>query len=682
MKFDMGWMQSYLENEVDADVLSEALTHCGFLVETRDEAGDTEVWDMEATTNRPDVMCHRGMAREASVATGSPLKPFDTSVAEGESLAADLASVEIQAPDLCRRYAARVIRGARLLPSPEWMQRRLENCGVRPINAVVDATNYVLLETGQPLHAFDLSHLEGRRIIVRRAGEGEILRTLDGEERKLRSEDLVIADGSRAVALAGIMGGADSEISEDTVDILLESAHFEAIPIRRTARRLGMHTEASHRFERGTDPEMVLKAADRAAALIAELTGGEVCRGAIDIYPRPWTPEKLRIDSERVSAFAGVEITTGRAAEILEGLEFKPRVEGSTIEVEIPSHRVDVQLKADLYEEIIRHVGYANIPAVLPTLRTPPGKRNPNWELVDRGRQAAISCGLAESISYAFIDPEADARLKDWPLSPGKTIALGNPLAQTQGVMRISLLPGLISAARESLSLGGDSVALFEQGRVFGLDGSAKPLEAERLGIVLSGGGPGWPGVQTLGFAEIKGVVQSMLDACGFSDISWKPGGIQWLDEARGAAVLQDAGGRIIGLCGALGETESKSSGLKRQLWVAELNLDAAPKELPLPRFIALPRFPSVSADMTIEHETSLSYQALEDAITGAHSDLVEEIRMLARYEGKGLPKNRVRTTIRLVYRHPERTLTQEEINEAQEGLRRELAAGLGVSFA
>jgi len=682
MKFDPGWIQSFLKEDVELDVLAEALTHCGFLVETRDRVESGEVWDMEATTNRPDVMCHRGMAREAAVATDNTLRPLETALEEGRELSADLASVEIQAPELCRRYVARVLRGVKLVESPKWLRDRLENCGVRPINAVVDATNYVLLESGQPLHAFDLSLLEGRRIIVRRARDGEVLETLDGVERKLGSEDLVIADGVKPVALAGVMGGADSEISEQTVDILLESAHFEAIPIRRTARRLGMHTEASHRFERGTDPEMVRTASDRAAALIAELTGAVVCRGVIDVYPRPWTPSELEIDSEKLSAFAGVEISAERAARIFDGLEFQPRVEASRIRVEVPSFRVDVELKADLYEEVIRHVGYAAVPSVLPTLRTPPGRRHPNWELVDRGRGAGMKCGLAEVITYAFIDPEADRRLGEWPLAPGTSIELGNPLAQTQGVLRISLLPGLVGAARESLSLGGDSAALFEEGRVFGLDADGNPRETERLGILLAGAGPGWPGVDAVTFPELKGVVESLLRDCGFSDISWKAGGTKWLDETKGAAVLEDASGRVIGLAGALGALDIGARHLKKTLWVAEIDLDAAPEQLPLPRYQSLPRYPSVIADMTVEHRSDLEYGQLEAAVRKAAGELVEEIRMMARFSGKELPKERVRTTIRLVYRHPERTLVQEEINEAQERLRSELASSLGVSFA
>lgn len=682
MKFDLGWMQSYLESPIEAKSLSEALTHCGFLVETRDVAGNTEIWDMEATTNRPDVMCHRGMAREAAVATGVGLKDLQIDLREGDDLSADLASVEIEAPDLCRRYVGRVLRGARLVESPGWMQERLENCGIRPINAIVDVTNYVLLETGQPLHAFDLSLLEGRRIIVRRAREAEVLRTLDGEERRLQSEDLVIADAGRAVALAGIMGGADSEISVETTDIFLESAHFEALPIRRTARRLGMHTEASHRFERGTDPEMVAVAADRAAALIAELTGATICRGAIDIYPRPWRPAKLKIDSLKLSRFAGVEIAADRAAKIFEGLGFQPQVSGTGIEVEPPSFRVDVELKADLYEEVIRHVGYAAIPSALPTLRTPPGKRNPNWELVDRGRNAAIGCGLAEVISYSFIDPLIDQRLQQWPLNPGKSIVLDNPLAQTQGVMRISLVPGLIAAARESLSQGSDSVALFEQGRVFGLDPDGAPREAERLAVVLCGNGAGWPGIESVAFSEIKGVVESLLKSCSFPELHWESNENSWLNPAEGSAVLKDGGGRVRGICGALAEKETKAWNLKRRLLIAELDLDAAPESLPLHHFKALPRFPAVAADMTVEHDESLTFEGLNRVLRAEAGDAVEEISLLARYEGKGLPTGKVRTTLRLVYRNLERTLTQEEINQAQEKLRAKLTEVLGVGFA
>ena len=278
MIFDSEWLREHLAGAPDFDTLAEGLTDCGCLVEVRERGDGAEKWDVEVTTNRPDAMNHRGLAREAALATDATLLPLDIEFEESDEDAAELAAVEIADGAACSRYVARVIRGVTVGESPEWMCRRLLNCGVRPINVVVDATNYVLLELGQPLHAFDLERVRGRKIAVRPAAAGEKLTTLDGEERELDPSMLMIADGEGVVALAGIMGGADSEIGESTTDVLLESAHFDALSVRRTARRLGMHTEASHRFERGTDPEMAAVACDRAAALIAELAGGRVTR--------------------------------------------------------------------------------------------------------------------------------------------------------------------------------------------------------------------------------------------------------------------------------------------------------------------------------------------------------------------------------------------------------------------
>jgi phenylalanyl-tRNA synthetase beta chain len=293
MIFDSDWLTELLDEAPGLDTLAEALTDCGCLVELREPGDGAEKWDVEVTTNRPDAMNHRGLAREAAVAANCRLRPIEFDLEEVDEDASALASIEIADPALCSRYVGRVIKGVTVGPSPDWLQRRLTNCGIRPINAVVDATNYVLLELGQPLHAFDLDLLRQQKIVVRPAEDGEKLTTLDGEERELDPSMLMIADGEGVVALAGIMGGADSEIHEGTTDVLLESAHFNDLSVRRTSRRLGMHTEASHRFERGTDPEMAATACDRAAALIAELAGGRVCRGRIDVYPSPWEPRKM-----------------------------------------------------------------------------------------------------------------------------------------------------------------------------------------------------------------------------------------------------------------------------------------------------------------------------------------------------------------------------------------------------
>jgi phenylalanyl-tRNA synthetase beta chain len=674
MIFDSDWLTEYLDDAPDLDTVAERLTDCGCLVELREKGDGAEKWDVEVTTNRPDAMNHRGLAREAAVATKSRLRPVDFELSECDEDACDLAAVEIADPELCSRYVARVIRGVSVGSSPEWMQRRLVNCGVRPINAVVDATNYVLLELGQPLHAFDLDLVRGRRIIVRPAHTGERLATLDGEERTLDPSMLMIADGEGVVALAGIMGGADSEINDDTTDVLLESAHFSALSVRRTARSLGMHTEASHRFERGTDPEMAATACDRAAALIAELCGGRVCRGRIDIYPRPFAPQQMDFAIQALSDFAGFEIPPHRVVEILDGLEFLPELEDDLVRVTVPSHRVDIERVPDLFEEVIRHVGYGAVPSELPVLPTTPGHRNPNWELIDRARDAAVAAGLNEVMTWSFIDPETDELVGSQPLCPGEPLALENPLAKTQGVMRRSLLPGLLSAAQANLNQGERTLAFFEQGRVFNLD-SAGPREHERLGIVLLDEG----GSSEARFLRLKGVVESICERVGLLALEWKRGGKPWFAENVGA-ILESEDGRPVGMAGSVVPNIAARWNLGANLMVAELDIDSA-IEPALPRYETLARYPSVIMDMTVEHGEDLDYAELESATRENAGRWVEELSYITRYhlpDGSG----RVRTTQRLVYRHPDRSLTQEEVNAEDTKLREGLAKRLGVTFA
>ena len=675
MIFDSEWLTEHLDGAPDLDTLAARLTDCGCLVELREAGDGAEKWDVEVTTNRPDAMNHRGLAREAAVAADAVMRPLEFALEETGEDAASLASVEVEEGSACSRYVARVIRSVSVGSSPDWMQRRLLNCGVRPINAVVDATNYVLLELGQPLHAFDLDLVRGRRIIVRPAEAGEKLMTLDGEERELDPSMLMIADAGGVIALAGIMGGADSEIHEGTTDVLLESAHFDALSVRRTARRLGMRTEASHRFERGCDPEMAAVACDRAAALIAELTGGRVCKDRIDVYPQPWEGQRMEFSVAALSAFAGLEIPTQRALEIFRGLGFAPEGQGDLIAVTVPPFRVDIERVPDLYEEVIRHVGYDAIPSQLPILGTTPGQRNPNWELVDRAREAAVSAGLAEVMTFSFIDPEIDDQVTTGPLCPGAPLPLDNPLAQNQGTMRRSLLPGMLAAAGANLNQGERSLAYFEQGRVFSLGGDG-PEEHERLGVVLSAE----DGKTEERFARLKGVVEHLIDEVGLPAVRWVRGGAPWLIADAGA-VLTDDDGTAIGLAGMLSAELAARWDLRQDVAVAELDLARAAEPAP-PRFEPLPRHPAVTADMTVEHSAELTFSELEEAVRELKSEQVSSVDLAARYTGAGLPEGSVRTTLRLVYRHPERSLTQDEVNAAQESLRRRLAERLGITFA
>jgi len=675
MIFDSEWLIEHLAGAPDLDTLADRLTDCGCLVELREHGDGAEKWDVEVTTNRPDAMNHRGLAREAAVATGATLRPLEFDLEENDENAAELAEVEIADDAACSRYVARVIRGVTVGESPEWMRRRLLNCGVRPINVVVDATNYVLLELGQPLHAFDLERVRGRRIVVRPAVDGEKLTTLDGEERELDPSMLMIADGQGVVALAGIMGGGDSEIHESTTDVLLESAHFDALSVRRTARRLGMHTEASHRFERGTDAEMAAVACDRAAGLIAELAGGRVCRGRIDVYPRPFETPQMELSIAALSAFTGLEIPAERAVEILEGLGFAPEHVGDVVRVTVPPWRVDIDRVPDLYEEVIRHIGYDAVPSELPVLPTNPGRRNFNWELIDRARDAAVSAGLVEVMTWSFIDPETDDLVATQPLCPGPSLPLDNPLAQTQAVMRRSLLPGLLAAANTNFNQGQRRLAIFEQGRVFSLV-DQRPQEHERIAVLLADE----VGEPEERFVRLKGIVDDLVRRIGLPGVSWKRGGSPWLDPGAGAE-LQTADGATIGCAGILSRELAERWDLRHEAAVAELDLERA-TEPPLSKFRPLHRHPPVVVDVTVEHPADLSYAELQRAVNDLASEWVEDLSLLVRYRDENALAGLVRTTLRLVYRHADRSLTQEEVNEAHERLRRGLVERLGVALA
>ncbi len=681
MRFDAAWVHDLLEDAPGFDELALKLTACGFNVEVREPDGDSEIWDVDVTTNRPDAMNHRGLAREAAVACGARLKPLELRLEERPEPTSELISVAIEAPELCGRYVARIVRGVHQTASPDWLTRRLERCGIRPINAIVDATNYVLMELGQPLHAFDLDRIAGRRIVVRRAQSGETLTTLDGEQRTLDPSLLVIADDERALALAGIMGGATSEIDETTTDVLIESASFDTLTIRRGARKLGMHTEASHRFERGTDPAMPPRAADVAAALIATLAGGTVCAGRVDVNPRPFEPRSLGLDPRRLSAFAGLDIDPKEMVRILDGLGFTPRIVRGLIEVTVPSWRVDIERVQDLYEEVIRHVGYGTVPSVLPVLPVVPGERRGHWPVIDRARDAAVAAGLVEVVTYSFISPQQDETVLELPLVTSGPVRLDNPLSRTQAVMRRSLLPGLLGAARLNFNQGENDLAFFEEGRVFVSNGS-RPAESERLGLLVAGQTGPWDRRRQVCFADLKGIIEAIAARTGFGALTWDSGGTAGcLDEAE-SAILHDAEGRTVGYAGLLRADKAAAPDLRQPVYIAELDLDLAPTKLPVPHFEDLPRFPAITADMTVEHPVTLVYAELEGAVRRLASPLVERVELVVRYRGKGLPADTVRTTLRLVYRHRERSLTQEEVNVEQETLRTRLAAALHVRFA
>jgi phenylalanyl-tRNA synthetase beta chain len=677
MKFVLSWLRDHLASDAGGDELAERLTACGMNVELREQWDSDETWDVDVTANRPDALNHRGLAREAAAQCGT-LSPLDATVAEGATPVADLAKLTVEDAAGCPRYCARVVRGVTVAPSPAWLAARLERCGIRPINNVVDATNYVLLDVGQPLHAFDLARLEGREIRVRRTRSRESITTLDGVARALDPDDLVIADAVRPVAVAGVMGGAATEISAGTRDVLIESASFDPGSVRRAARRLGLATEASRRFERGADRAMARTAADLAAALIVRLAGGEVAAGVLDSAPELPPPPTITLSLRRLAAFAGCEIPTDFVVRVLAALELAPRTEGDAVTCTVPSHRVDLELAEDLYEEVLRHFGYDRIPSALPPLCGGPGKRLGSWPLTERAREALVAVGAAEAITFSFVSAEAEAATADSPLAArGGIVEVANPLSARMTTMRRSLLAGLVEAAAGNLRRDAERVLVGEIGRVY-LRRNGAVEEQERLALALGGNTGMWDAVREADFFDLKGVVDAILDELGVSDAAWRPTKAGVLAPGEGAEVV--ARGEVIAVAGKLAEEAATVFDLPGSLWVAEIDLAAA-AERPQPRFVALPRFPAVVADLTVRHRLDLGYEALATAVRGAGPAWLESVAPVVRYRGEGVGADEVKTTLRLVYRHPERSLTQDEVNAAHFALMGRLAGELAVSF-
>ena len=518
MLFSRAWIGEYVDLP-DTDELVEGLTQVGLNVEGVETQEDDEVLDLEVTPNRPDCMNHLGVAREVAVRFGSELRPPEVREIELGDV-----GVDIQVADLadCPRYVGVVVDGVTVGPSPEWLTRRLTSIGVRPINNVVDVTNFVLWEMGQPLHAFDLDTLAGGTVCVRRAGQKETLTTLDGVERQLDPDVLVIADADRTVALAGIMGGADTEVKESTGRILIESAHFHPTVVRKAASKLGMHTDASHRFERGTDPEGCARAAVRAAQLLADVAGGEMRPGVADVADegRCWHPQGS-LDHHRLQSFGGVEVAAEEVERILGALGYEAKKGEGGWRVTQPSWRYYDQESfreqgeipeiwpADLYEEVLRVVGFDAIPATLPRISQPDAGSSLTF-LADRSlRHRIAGLGFIETISYAFESEKANQSFASI-LADADPVEVRNPVSESFRWMRRSVLPGLVEAAQFNQRYGAETVELFEVGHIFTGDGR----EVDALGLVVGGGlSTPWDRDRGWDFYSLKGAIEDLLPA-------------------------------------------------------------------------------------------------------------------------------------------------------------------------
>jgi phenylalanyl-tRNA synthetase beta chain len=689
MRFSLDWLRQYVELEETAEAVAAALTSVGLAVEGIERFGEDALLDIEVTTNRADAMNHCGVARELAVKLRRPLRHPDAVPVEAGAACGEAVAVTLDDPR-CLRYAARVVRGVRVAPSPEWLRRRLEAIGHRPINNVVDVTNFVLWELGQPLHAFDLGKVRAGQgggspqIRVRAARAGERLVTLDGVERELAAGMLIIADARRPIALAGVMGGLDTEVNGGTREVLLESAHFDRQAVRAVAAGLGIKTDASHRFERGADPGVCALAAARAARLLAEIAGGEVAPGPIDersAWPAAWPPHG-RLDAARLDAFAGLEIPAVETERILRGLGFEVGVrEDGCWRLTVPSWRYyDIPAKpealrgpdgdgveeADLFEEVIRHVGFDAVPAALPAIAGPDAGRNPGYERRGVVRDLLAAAGFAEAIHYAFHADAAD-RLFDWQHHAGAPLRLVNPLSADYTVMRRSLLPNLIEGARLNQRRGAAASRLFEIGHLFP-GGEAEEQDA----VALVGGGVlghDWERGHALDLFDVKGALESLGDRLG-ARLELRAAEVPGFVAGTGAEVV--LGGAVVGVLGRVAGEDVFP------LFAAEILLQPLPEHRP-PEPVRVPsRFPGIAMDLTLTHALSVAYVEIAAAVREQAPGDLESFGLRVRYQGEGVPPGAVATTLGFYYASQERSLTQSEVNERHLALRDELERRFG----
>jgi phenylalanyl-tRNA synthetase beta chain len=662
------WLRELTGTKLSPEEIRERLTNVGLAVDAVEARGDDSVLDVEVPSNRGDCLSHVGIGRELAVIEESRVESPESKVQNARGKTGDFTAVEIIDADLCPRYAARIVRGAKIAPSPGWLAEKLEVIGQRPINNVADITNYVLHELGQPLHAFDLAKLEEKRIVVRRARRGETIKTLDGFDRKLDEQMLVIADAKRAVAVAGVMGGEDSEISSATTDILIESAYFNPASVRRTAKLLGLNTEASHRFERGIDPEGVLRAQERCVALICELAGGTATEDALDVYPQPLKARDVMLRPPRVEAITSLRVQTEEMLRILTSLGFELKEQdGAALRFALPSWRRDVVIEEDLVEEVARHTGYDQIQTALPSASSA-GEYHSTETRKRALRLSMAARGYDEAIGFSFIERANDFEVLPALRAAGDaSVVLTNPIIEEASQMRQTLLPGLLKSVQHNLNRGSRNVCLFELGRVFAaLDQRELPNEREALAIVATGGlmlADRAQPERDLDFYDLKGALEAGIETMNLPALSFEACEVKHLRPGQSAVIRH--GDNLVGSLGRLSESVGGEYKFRQPVFVAEIDLTALleSKELPV-LYSPLARFPSIVRDVSLLVERKLTVSELIRAVSAQQSRHFVKTEFVGTYEGEGIPDDKRSITIRIEYRADDRTLRDEEVDE------------------
>jgi phenylalanyl-tRNA synthetase beta chain len=647
MKISLNWLNEFVDVVDTPQQLRTRLTGVGLAVDALDQAGDDFIYELDVATNRPDCLGHVGVAREVAAIYGVHLRMPEFQLQEEDKRADSVFSIAIEDAELCGRYCGRYIEGVKIGPSPDWLKNRLESLGVRSINNVADVTNYVMLELSQPLHAFDADTLAQRKVIVRRARPGEKMRTLDAVDRNLDPSVLMIADAERSIAVAGVMGGAETEISGETKNVLLESANFNPLSIRKTSRALGLSTEASYRFERGADIQVARFACDRAAALIQQLAGGKIYRDVIDVYPGAKQPAVVRLRRERIDRFLGGPVDDAAVERIFERLGFGRTPTSAGWMVEVPSHRVDIALEEDLLDEIARHHGFDNFPSTLPSYAGF-GAGLP-FEAQERLlRQRLAGHGYSEVITMAFSDEPTERKFRP-EVQP---VRLANPMAEDESILRTSLMASMLRTFQWNLNRGIRDLQLYELGKVYRKGSEERWLILAATGALRpkSVHEPEHP----VNFYDMKGHVEDILESfdVGLNMTAERPPAYH--HPGRFARV-----GDLV-VFGELHQEYADMFKLRQRIYIAELSVDEVLRSRRGRQVEAVPRFPSIRRDLSLLVDRSVRYADIRNLIPGI-KELVR-VEPFDRLETGPFPDSKYSLSISLFYQSNERTLTDAEV--------------------
>lgn len=696
MKVELDWLKQYVDLEMSKEALCHLLTMGGLEIEADEpvEVGGgrlTDVLELNVTPNRGYCLSHLGVAREIAAMTGKPFHPPDPEPRLQEAFAAknsgDRLTVVNEEDALCPRYTALVIDNVHPAPSPSWLQERLLAIGLRPINNIVDVTNFVMMEYGQPLHAFDLDLLSGARIVIRRAQKGEPFKALDGTELKLDTDALVIADAEKPVALAGIMGGSNSQVTLATRAVALESAYFDPTCVRRASKRYGLRSDSSYRFERGVDIEGVITAQSRAALLIQELAGGEILQGRFDLYPHPQEPARIGFRISRTNQVLGTGLASATILGYLKALGLRVIQEVKEEEeylLEAPSFRPTLRREIDLIEEVARLHGYDHVAVTRPVASLNPVRRTPVQEVVRKARELLSHLGYNEAVNFSFIEQDHAAAFKTaFAPEDAACIDLDNPISADLRTMRTSLLPGLVKAAVTNINKGQKSVRLFEEGGVFHqAQGADAATQIPCIAVLAAG--PHAPSVwkatgQLHDYYDLKGVLESVLQRFGV-EVEYRRAGLPYLAADQSTACY--AGNLRVAYCGRLDPKQAAKMGLDTPAYGMELHLANLAAAMPArKRFQPLPRFPETYRDISILVDKPVESGHVRELIRRAGEPLLSRVDLYDQFEGKKLPEGKKSLTYALAFQSPDKTLTDEEVNPVFDRIVRTLGDEVGASL-